>query len=215
MTKLSKTQEAALAPIDKAKHLLISGNPAIVDTIQRAALAVQKVTVVSDEIAKAELTAYVKNAKDVRAQLEKLRKGETGKLDDAKKLIMQAEKDLAAQLDRMIASGTKLITDYNNEVIRKQKEENDRIEAERKKALSRLSSPASIAAVETKFQAQAQTVAAPTGTSTAWQIEITNKALVPIQYMIVDEAAIRKAIKEGVREIPGVKLKQVKKTVIR
>jgi len=41
-----------------------------------------------------------------------------------------------------------------------------------------------------------------------WNFEIEDKLQVPVQYKIVDEKAIRKAIKDGTREIPGVKIFQ-------
>lgn len=217
MTAIAKTKkvEEQISPIERAKQILIGLNPNLPKEIQQAALALQKVTAVTDEIKKAELTGYIKLAKLIRSQLEALRKQETKKLDDFKAVIMQGEKDLASQLDSLIISTTKLITDYNNEVIRKQQEERAKILAQQEKDLKRKTSPKSIAAVETQTQAALQTVQAPTGIRSAWSHTITDHTLVPREYLSVDEAKIKAAIKEGVRIIPGVKIEQVASTVIR
>jgi hypothetical protein len=41
-----------------------------------------------------------------------------------------------------------------------------------------------------------------------WTFEVTNLALVPRSYMMVNDQAIRDAIKAGIREIPGVRIYQ-------
>lgn len=48
-----------------------------------------------------------------------------------------------------------------------------------------------------------------------WTFEIEDEAQVPREYLMVNEKAIREAVKAGVREIPGVKVYQESKTVIR
>lgn len=39
-----------------------------------------------------------------------------------------------------------------------------------------------------------------------WKFEVFDPALVPAQFKVIDESAIRKAVKEGTREIPGVRI---------
>lgn len=41
-----------------------------------------------------------------------------------------------------------------------------------------------------------------------WSFEIEDKTQIPARYKIVDERLIRKAIKDGIREIPGIKIFQ-------
>lgn len=48
-----------------------------------------------------------------------------------------------------------------------------------------------------------------------WTFEITDPGNVPREYMKVDEQAIRKAVKAGIREIAGVRIYQETKTVFR
>lgn len=53
------------------------------------------------------------------------------------------------------------------------------------------------------------------GTTKRWTFETTDASLVPREYLIVDESAIRKAIAAGVREIPGVRIFQEQSLSIR
>lgn len=57
----------------------------------------------------------------------------------------------------------------------------------------------------------------PEGISTrkVWKHTVTDPAAVPRQFLVVDEKAIRQAIRDGVREIPGVEIKQVDEMAVR
>ena len=49
----------------------------------------------------------------------------------------------------------------------------------------------------------------------AWTFEIEDEALIPREYLVVDEKAIREAVKAGVRNISGVRIFEENRTVIR
>jgi len=82
-----------------------------------------------------------------------------------------------------------------------------------------------------KHEIQAPTVLAPvipvqgkvtrtdSGTSAhqrkVWTFEVQNASLVPADYKIVDEQLIKDAIKMGIREIPGVRIFEETKTILR
>lgn len=51
--------------------------------------------------------------------------------------------------------------------------------------------------------------------STVWRHEVTDPAAVPRQFLMVNEAAIKAAIAGGVREIPGVRVFEDVRTVVR
>ncbi|MCL2029825.1 MAG: siphovirus Gp157 family protein [Deltaproteobacteria bacterium] len=54
-----------------------------------------------------------------------------------------------------------------------------------------------------------KTVRSEEGTATevkTWAFKVTDPAAVPREYLAVDEKAIRKAVKDGIREIPGVEI---------
>jgi hypothetical protein len=46
------------------------------------------------------------------------------------------------------------------------------------------------------------------GVAKVWKFEVLNTALVPREFLIVDETAIRRAIAAGTREIAGVRIYQ-------
>lgn len=53
------------------------------------------------------------------------------------------------------------------------------------------------------------------GITTTWKHEITDEALIPKEYMLIDEVAIRKAVKAGERNIPGVRIYEHKNLTVR
>jgi hypothetical protein len=59
--------------------------------------------------------------------------------------------------------------------------------------------------------------AAPTGTSTrmVWKHRLVDPAAVPREYLVVDEKKIRQAVRDGVREIPGVVIEQKPELAVR
>lgn len=50
---------------------------------------------------------------------------------------------------------------------------------------------------------------------TSWQIEVTDISKVPAQYLMVNEKAVKAALKAGVNEIPGIKATEIKTTHLR
>ena len=52
-------------------------------------------------------------------------------------------------------------------------------------------------------------------TRKVWKFEVTNKAQVPLDYLVVDDVAVRKAISAGVREIDGLRIFQDETLAVR
>jgi len=52
-------------------------------------------------------------------------------------------------------------------------------------------------------------------TKTVWEFEVLDEREIPREYMTVDVAAVEKAIKNGVREVPGVRVYSREKTTMR
>jgi hypothetical protein len=48
-----------------------------------------------------------------------------------------------------------------------------------------------------------------------WTFEVTDKATVPLEYLVVDDVAVRKKIADGVREIPGLRIYQEESLAVR
>jgi len=64
---------------------------------------------------------------------------------------------------------------------------------------------------EVKEIKQETNIQVSTGTNRfkkVWTFDIMNEKLIPKKYLKVDEAAIRKAVREGERKIKGVKIYQ-------
>jgi hypothetical protein len=60
---------------------------------------------------------------------------------------------------------------------------------------------------------QIQTTFGGLATRKSWVFEITDATLVPEIFKVVDERAIRKAVDNGAREIPGVHIHEIERTV--
>ena len=68
---------------------------------------------------------------------------------------------------------------------------------------------------EITSQAQAQAIASTEGGRKTWTFEIEDAEQVPSEFKVIDEKAIRQAIKDGAREIKGIKIYQKVTNVIR
>lgn len=191
-------------PMESVKALIFKNN--ITEAVQTAALGLQKVPVIENELQKVELDGYINHAKKIRTQVETLRKTETAKLDDAKKLFMAAEKEFAGQLDSEIAAAIARVTKFNQDALAAKRAEEKRIKDEAEAKAKRLRSPESLAKVEMESQAQLQNVATVGGIKTIWKFEIQSPSMVPDTYLMPNEKAIADAVKNGVRTIPGVRI---------
>jgi chromosome segregation ATPase len=52
-------------------------------------------------------------------------------------------------------------------------------------------------------------------TRKVWKATVTQEALLPREYMVVDQKKINQAVRDGVREIPGVVIQQVSQVAVR
>jgi len=57
-----------------------------------------------------------------------------------------------------------------------------------------------------KQQTMVRTEAGSATQRKVWKHEITDEAQVPREYLMIDEAKVRQAVKQGIREIPGVRI---------
>lgn len=123
----------------------------------------------------------------------------------------EVENTEAPVWNNLIASYTEQITRINSQQAAQLTEEMELLEAfgtdeevkEVKETAEKLQAPVEAPAPVTmgsSFQAK--------GTTKRWVFEVKDTAQVPREYLIVNETAIRKAIANGVREIPGVEIKQ-------
>ncbi|MRS02114.1 hypothetical protein EG832_02605 [bacterium] len=177
--------------------------------------------------------AALKIAKDA-ASIETLiatkRKELTKPLDDQKKMIMNLEKDLVAELDESKTDLRKRILAFEQEQqkiiqeqIRQQLEERRKLEEEKRAMERKLEEQAvsfadmddglleEFEAMKEKEVALAEAIAAPeikSNITKTWEWELTEIGLVPRQYLMADRDKIKAAIKSGERNIPGIRIYQ-------
>ncbi len=166
---------------------------------------------VTDDTSNAAAADVVVNLSKTAKAVEELRKFYTDPLEQAKKGIIATFKkmgaDAAGQEDRLRGELGAYFQKKENE---RRAAESKRIadEQERQKkarALGR-AAPAPIAApVTPEVERTTQTDNGSLNIGLEWALlGITDPALVPRQYLSVDEKKIRAAVAEGVRTIPGV-----------
>jgi uncharacterized protein YdcH (DUF465 family) len=153
----------------------------------------------------------LKAAKKTRKTVENIRKESTKILDDAKDSLMNREKEFAKQLDDEIKRVETDINRWNNAELVRVRNEQAQVQAQALKDAKRLRNEGSIANHEIKTQAKVQEVAktAPTGISTQWVFKgVIDQSKVPAEYLSVDPAKVNAAIKQGVKSIPGLDIKE-------
>jgi len=187
-----------------------------------AIVLLQRVKEVKTEAQKIELDAYVKVAKNLRKIGSDLRLIETRKVDQLKSLFTDAEKDFFKYLDEHIKSAESFINEFNKAQLAKVRAEQARIDAEEQERLKRLRSPASMAKVEAEFSVKKEAAAAemPKGIKRVWTWEVDLGHL-PSSFILdalldfyLDtntypdflKKALDKFVKNGGRELPGVKI---------
>jgi colicin import membrane protein len=72
-----------------------------------------------------------------------------------------------------------------------------------------------IAAKSSPAIAMASTKPAGVSTRKVWRATVIDAALVPHQYLVVDQAALNAAVRAGEREIPGVRIEQLDELAVR
>lgn len=127
--------------------------------------------------------------------LEQKRQEEMRKLEAARK---QAEAEAQAKLKAQ-QEEAETVAMFMEEKEVKRTEIIQQAEAER-----------AIFAIEKDHKEAEKTVAAikVSGARKTWTFEVTDEALIPRAYLCIDEKAIRQAVRDGIREIPGVNIFQ-------
>ena len=146
---------------------------------------------------------------------------------------LHLRKNLIAWEDKQAAARMAAIRKLEQERIAKEKIEQARIIKEQQEAKeaaelfgleeAEVAPVVDVVAERIKFEADQDLISQQKelaalrvkGTSRAWTFELLDSALVPREFLIVDERLIRAAIKSGTREIAGVKIFEETKISIR
>jgi hypothetical protein len=207
-------------------------NTGAIDTYRTMALQMNKA---AEEIRIVNQPQYesaaetLKAIKGFAAELETARKKITTPLDAAKKAVMDLFRVPATALENAEAKVKGAMLTYANEQerIRREQEEKLRIQAEEKarkerekleerarkaaesgkseKATALLEQAAEVVAVAPVISPRVEKVSG-ISTKTIWKARVRNVALVPREYMVVDESALNKVAQatKGSLAIPGV-----------
>lgn len=168
----------------------------------------------------------------VKAQLRKAddaRKALVKPLNDHVKWINQQFKDATEDLNQADAIGRRKIRDYElerarqarEEAERRRREEEERLLAEAQARAAEGEAEEADKILETEIP-DAPKVAptrgdfgASTTTRKVWKFRVTNLAKVPVQFIRLDEQAVRQAIRDGSREIEGLEIYEDLEVAIR
>lgn len=183
----------------------------------------------------ADVSTALKQIKSYRDRIEKQRKDLTGPLNDRVKAINEYVKTIAQPLLDAENYLKKQLLDYEVSVLEKEREaKRKQLEEERRAQLKKQEeeaalaaeaqaifgadeappAPEEIAAAEEKkileqnaFEQEAWNIENHKikGTQRRWVFEVVDKSVLPAEFLVPDEKAIRKAILAGRTNIPGVK----------
>lgn len=197
---------AATADLDQRSEALIaSAGRARVENQAHAGKAADLIKMI---------TAHVKALEDVR-EAHKRPILEAGKVVDAHFKARTAPLDAAKAAVKGMVSAWQAAERAKAAAEAKAKLDAARAAEERARAAGVLSTTP-VAEPEPEPQ---QVVRGATGagivTTKRWVHEVTDAAAVPRQYLTVDDAAIKAAVKAGVRDIPGVRIYQDETVTVR
>jgi hypothetical protein len=83
---------------------------------------------------------------------------------------------------------------------------NRRLDKERQDNLDRIKREADAAEAKRKAEEKRLAAQRPSNTTTVWKFEVSDWREVPQEYWMIDETKLGKAVRGGLREIPGVKI---------
>ena len=170
--------------------------------------------------------SLAKDAKKIEKAIEEKRVEITKPILDRKKEIDDFAKNLIVDLTAGIKSLRERILKYKQEQEAKRAEELKRLEEERKRKEEELKQQMQadqpidqkdIQELQEIKQQQAQTISAPAskGISKVWTYDIIDENAIPREFLCPDEKKIKEAVKNGVREIPGVIISQKNQLTLR
>lgn len=178
-------------------------------------VALAEALAVSDDATNTTAVEMANQAKKIDAAIERVRKDLVLDPNEYVKAVNGLAKGFQSRLSAIVASLRGKVGAYAQrvemerrkaeEAARKAQEElQAKIDAEAKAANVE---PVQIAAPAVpKQQTMVRTEAGSATQRKVWKHEITDEAQVPREYLVVDESKVRQAVKQGVREIPGIRI---------
>lgn len=155
-----------------------------------------------------------KQAANKIKRLDEKRKEYTAPLDEAKKRIMADFNQVIKPLQDFVdALKQKMIVFYRDEQKRRD-DEQKRIEQEALQKATENKQSEVVVPVVNDIKTQRGDVATTT-VKKIWTFEVVDPAIVPVTYMTIDARKINDAIRDGVREINGIRIYQTESLNLR
>jgi len=194
------------------KEIEIDQNPEVLEIkkdVVKLNKTAQALLVQSDEdVIKA--TELLSKVKDRANRLEKARTFLVKPLNDHIKTINASFKALSEPLAKIEAYVKQQVVKYRQVVEAKRVEEEKKLQEKFEKKQEKLKEQGKETFdLKPTIEATPIKIASKSGAITAkkvWQFEIIDETKIPREYLIVDERKIREAIRNGVREINGVRI---------
>ncbi len=188
---------------------------AVTNTVVEAANAV----VIDGQEGMQKATEILSWIAKTKKQIETKRKFFTKPLSDQVSAINNLFKSYKTPLEQADKTLRNKILTYRREQERLRREEEERLRKLQKKEQKRLEKqakkkgapPPPPPVMPVRVETPAQTVRSSMGTVSAkktWDFEIVDPDKIPAEYKIINEKAIRAAVKAGVRSLPGVRIFQ-------
>lgn len=173
------------------------------EEVQKTKVGLEPYKTITSELEAASANGVLQVAKKIRKIGEDKRKEKTAALDNTKKIAIDAERSFFAELDAQIKAVSDALLAFKQEELRKANEAAAAIKEQAEKDAKRKRSVAGVAAVEAEAQEKLSNIAPVTGMRKVWDYSIEDISKVPAEYMMLDEAKVKQAIKNGERNIPG------------
>jgi hypothetical protein len=169
-------------------------------------------------------TNYLKKLGELLGAFEKKREAEKKPFLDAGRKVDGFFKGETAILVASDTSVRKKLGAYQQKKLKDERERKAKAEEEARKAVQEAKTEEQTVAALGKVAAAAAPIepvrtrtdtGALASARTVWSHELVDLALVPREYLMLNPDAVKAALKAGVREIPGLKIFETVKTVIR
>ncbi len=150
----------------------------------------------------------MKDAADLLGVIARTKK----KIEDKRQFFAKPLNEQVKKINTLFKGYMKPLEDaeiiLKNKVIKYRQKQKKKQEQEEQR-LKELVEQEKIEVPVPSFKPQEKTVRSDMSTMSArktWDFEIEDESQIPREYLMVDEKAIRKAVKSGIRSIPGVKI---------
>jgi phage gp36-like protein len=181
----------------------------------------QKIEVMDDKTVE-DASTGLKVVRDLKKTIEEKRKFFVKPLNDHVKRINEFFKTFSFPLDQADRILKKKILDYQQLKRKQMEKEKERLQKKIKKAEESKTGVLSLRLKQKQEEIEkeltSRTVKYDSGVKTItrkkWTFEIVDISKIPREYLMVDTVKINQAIKQGVREIPGVKIYQKEEIVM-